>query len=323
MHRLLFCLLSLGGLGLSAQGAEIISSDGYEDCIEIRNDTVRVVLEPSRGGRVLRYEINGANILFIDPRDNGLPPGQIDHRHFGPSAGRFDVGPPKFVPRSRASWLGAYEVKILGERKVLLIGPADPDWGVRVSREFELADSGTQLICKQVMTNESGERKRISHWSRTFAVGNGVAMWPVNPMTRFPKGYVVHGPGKVVDFNPEDPSVRKRDGILEIYKAPERPKFEMDPMDGWMAYAAPNNLLFIKTFPVYPDKVYGEMTAATASIWYYKEEIVELEPIGPWEWVEPGESISYTETWYLFPFEFPEDRKPDLELVRQYLEGLE
>ena len=45
--------------------------------------------------------------------------------------------------------------------------------------------------------------------------------------------------------------------------------------------------------------------------------MVELEPIGPREILQPGASAAFTETWYLQKFEFPADRHADLGQVEQ------
>lgn len=65
--------------------------------------------------------------------------------------------------------------------------------------------------------------------------------------------------------------------------------------------------MFVKRFPVYPDRVYSEMAGLTISIWYFKNEMCELEPIGPREILSPGASASYTEEWELMPYKFPAD----------------
>ena len=41
----------------AAKGAKALKAFGYENCIELKNKTTRVVLAPS-GGRVLSYEIS-------------------------------------------------------------------------------------------------------------------------------------------------------------------------------------------------------------------------------------------------------------------------
>jgi len=84
----------------------------------------------------------------------------------------------------------------------------------------------------------------------------------------------------------------------------------------------PNDLMFVKQYPVYPDRVYNEVAGLTLSIWYPDRPMVELEPIGPREKLKPGESASFTETWYLVPQKFPaKGTQVDLKAVESAAKG--
>ncbi len=72
--------------------------------------------------------------------------------------------------------------------------------------------------------------------------------------------------------------------------------------NGW------NDLMSVRRFPTYPDRVCDEVAALTISIWYFKDLMCGLEPIGPMETIPPGQSASFTETWWLLPYTFPRDR---------------
>ena len=81
-------------------------------------------------------------------------------------------------------------------------------------------------------------------------------------------------------------------------------------MEGWFSYLIPNDLLFVKKYPVFPEKNYAERIPMTISIWYvenFRETLTtaELEPIGPLETIAPGERVSFTEDWYLVEHGFP------------------
>jgi hypothetical protein len=78
----------------------------------------------------------------------------------------------------------------------------------------------------------------------------------------------------------------------------------------------------VKKFEVFDDKVYGEMTGATVSIWYNNEGICEIEPIGPWEWIQPGKSISFVENWYIVDYKYPKNKKANLEEIRKIISEL-
>ena len=47
--------------------------------------------------------------------------------------------------------------------------------------------------------------------------------------------------------------------------------------------------------------------------------MIELEPIGPRERLQPGEHAEFTEEWFLSEMPFPKDRKVDLEAVKKAL----
>lgn len=304
------------------EGAAIIAEFGYNNCIELKNSDIRVVLEPNLGGRVLAYELHGKNVLYRDSIQDGLVY-KRGVRIGDPSGGRSDIGPEKTTPNRPALFLGKWEGKITGRREAQLISQRDTSTGVQLIRNFRLEEHGSKLRYTQIIRNVSNETKYYCFWGRTFVKGGGISLTPLNPRTRFPKGYMIYGPGNVMDFGPAaEPNVRVRNGILEITGAPQRPKFVMDVSEGWLAYITKDDQLFIKKFNVYPGRVYGEMSAANACVWYNKEKMCEIEPIGPIETIRPGHEVSFTETWYLLDYNYPENLLPDQEQLVTIIKNL-
>jgi hypothetical protein len=302
---------------------DIIEFFGYKNCIALENAAgARVVVCPQAGGRVLEYSRNGVNALYLDPSQQGW-------RHVPgiptvePCGGRCDIGPEFTSPPHPDLWMGDWTGEIVGEGKARLTSVRDPMTGVQLVREFTLAADSSRLVFEQRITNVSDKTVSYSHWSRTFAVGGGICLIPLTGGSRFPKGYLMYGPGPVMNFKPEDPNIRQRDGFLEILGTPQCPKLGLDSSAGWFCYLMRNDLMFVKRFPVYPDRVYGEMAGLTISIWYYKNMMCELEPIGPRETLAPGASASYAEAWELLPQRFPrENEAVDLEAIRKIGTGL-
>lgn len=300
-------------------GTRIVTEHGNENCIELFNETTRVVLEPNVGGRVLVYALNGNNVLWINSENEGKPY-EKGKRPGHPGAGRFDYGPEKTGHKSSALFFGPWKGTITGEREAVLTSEKAPVSGITLERRFKLDESGSHLSCTQIIINTSDHTARHYHWSRTFAKGGGISLTPMNPHSKYPKGYLIYGPGNVMDFNPEnEPNIRTRDGILEITGPPSRPKFVMDCDQGWLGYITLDDQLFIKKFKIYPDRPYGDMAAPTVSIWYNKDIMCEIEPLGPVEILEPGEAASFTEHWYLYDYDYPSDRTADLEEITQII----
>jgi hypothetical protein len=301
-------VMLLGGERLRAQtkaeGASIVCCFGYSGCIELKNENTSVVLCPQSGGRILEYSWKGRNSLYLDPAQKGwhYEPGKST---VDPCGGRFDVGPEKIVPRHPKLWLGRWSGEITGPRRARLTSVKDEVTGVQLVREFKLDADSSRLTCTQIITNISDKAVSWCHWSRTLAEGGGICLIPLTENSRFPNRYVRYGPGPVMNFLPVDPNVRVQNGFLEILGTPQEPKLGMDSYAGWLCYLLKSDLMFVKRFPTYPDRVYNEIAAITVCVWYFKDRMCELEPIGPRERLLPGASASFTEDWWLLPHAFP------------------
>jgi len=132
----------------TAQGSRLISTHGYENCIEISNAVCRVVLEPNCGGRVLVYEIEGKNALYIDPDQNGFMPTPEEWNTTPgsfPCAGRFCVGPEKTFQMPKLFWLGKWSAEITGKFSATLTSQIDEKTNLQLVRSFEL-DSKTSKL---------------------------------------------------------------------------------------------------------------------------------------------------------------------------------
>lgn len=278
---------------------------GYDGCLALENGAgTRVVLSPLAGGRVLEYSLHGVNAMYLNSAQKGWR-----HRPGVPSVdpcgGRCDVGPEWTIPPHPDLWLGDWNGEIVGVGKARLTSVRDRVTGLRLVREFTLSSDSSRLVCEQRMINESDKPAGCCHWSRTLAAGGGLVLIPLTPGSRFPKRYIMYGPGPVMNYQPVDPNIRIREGFLEILGTPQRPKLGMDSAAGWFSYLMRSGLLFTKRYRVEPERVYGEMAGLTVSIWYFKDEMCELEPIGPRETLAPGASASFVEEWSLAPHRYP------------------
>ena len=300
----------------------IVEHSGYTNCIEISNAHTKIVIDPNFGGRVLEYSLNNRNIIRTSPDEDGfIHSGNKDLPHWlSPHGGRCDIGPEMTIPPHPVLWTGRWEYEISGELSLTLISQPDEATGVRLYREFILEKDTSKVWFTQSIKNISGELKEYCHWGRTFVIGGGICLVPLNPKSRYPFGYLLYGPGDVMDYKTvEDKNISVREGILEITGPPERAKFAIDACEGWIAYIAKNDLLFTKKFPIYPKRIYGEMAANSVSIWYNRDEMVEIEPIGPMESIEPGKSVSFSEEWNLYEFEYPDNKIVNLQELKTKL----
>jgi len=70
-----------------------------------------------------------------------------------------------------------------------------------------------------------------------------------------------------------------------------------DPVGaGWIAYARKN--LFLKAFHYFEEAVYPDMGSTVET--FTNDEMLEVETLGPIEYLPPGESVDHIEDWFLF-----------------------
>lgn len=304
------------------EGTKQIPFFGYEECVRLHNAQTSVVLGHHCGGRVLEYALEGQNAIYLEPGQEGWTwaPGEPT---VNPTGGRFDIGPEQIIPRRPTLWLGEWKAEVTGPRSARMTSAPDDATGTQLIRAFSLAPSTSHLTCAQTIVNVSDRTTHWCHWSRTFGVGGGICLVPLTPGSRFPKDYIMYGPGPVMNFRPDDPAIRRRGDFIEVLGTPQQPKLGFDSQAGLFAYLTPGNLLFVKKFATYPDRVYNEMAALTISLWYFKNEKCELEPIGPRETLAPGQAATFIEEWWLLPFPFPAPGEDvDLDEVTRLVEAL-
>jgi hypothetical protein len=285
-------------------GAARLDYFGYENCVALQNESCRVVLCHQAGGRVLEFSLNGTNAIYLDPDAAGWSEGSDGRPNM--TGGRFDIGPEQVVPARPTLWQGPWTAEITGPRAAKLSSQVDESTGVRLTREFRLDADAARLHCTQTIHNVSDELKEYCHWSRTFAVGGGIVLVPLTPPSRFPNFYTMRRGFDEILIRPLDDNIRVRDRFLEILAAPEHPKLGIESYAGWFAYLMPNDVAFIKRFPTFRDRAHSEVDAHNVSIWYpASRPMIELEPLGPRETLQPGRQASFTEMWELEAFPFP------------------
>jgi hypothetical protein len=300
------CALLCGPTGSAPAGepaAREVAFHGYTRAVELKLRKTRAVLCPQAGGRVLEFSVEGTDAMHFDEAEKNWRPG----KPVPMSAGRFDYGPELVVPPHPRAWAGEWTAEITKTNSVKLTSPRE-DAGIQLVREFRLVAHGkiVGLSCKQTMTNTSKVTREVCHWGRSFSPGAGICVVPLGDRpSRFPGKYAMYEDGAIINVKASDDQIRERDGFLEILAPPRKPKLGFDTYAGWLAYVMPNDRMFVKRFPTYPDRVYNEAAGLTLSVWYPRGRVIELEPIGPRERLKPGESASFTEDWWLLSHPFP------------------
>lgn len=278
----------------------------YGNCPVLDNGIVRVVLCPEVGGRIMEYSRAGKNALWVSELESSEQPlpradnGTVRFPFGGPSAGRFDVGPEHVTPKRPVLFLGEWTSERISEWHVRLTSQPCPKSQLQLKRDIVLDTDSSRLQITQHIHNVGQEILRRCHWSRTFANSAGVAVIPLTEPSSLPNQYMRYQGGNLVLW-PQDDNLIRRDGFAILRAPPKTTKYGFDTEAGWLAHLQESGLVFVKQFPVWPERAYGEVSSFTLATWTPESgDKVELEPIGPLETISPGESASYTETWWIF-----------------------
>ena len=266
-----------------------------------------------RGGRILKYELNGRNALYLADESGWSPdlPGIKKEL----SAGRFDMGPEQLQMRGDTTWQGPWTVEATGDRQATMTSLVDPQSGMQVTRTIALAKDSSHLRVTQTVFNRGQKNVRQCYWSRTFSTHGGIAVVPCDSVkSRLPNLYYLGMSRKNLNILPEEDAVVRQNDFLIINRPPSTAKMGFDSVRGWVAYQTKEDLLFVKRFEVAENRNYGEAVGINLSIWYPKKDFIpccEMEPIGPMQNLAPGEQASYSVDWWLLESVFPTDGKVD------------
>jgi len=279
-----------------------IDYKGWNDCWQISNPLVRLVIVPQIGGRIMEYSIDGEDAFWCNESELG--------RVSGPDIGRTwrNYGGYKAWNAPQSSWrttdrdyyydsIPAQVEPLPDGRGVRVTTSPIEHLGYRFIRDITLSDTTSRVRLTERMRNVSDHDISWSVWDVTQVKVPCWIIFPLNPRSKFADGWNVLYPagGKLTQIK------RVGDlGILQYGNATEN--WSTDAMGGWMAYMR-GRLAYTKHWAVrlagvtYPD---GGCDAAFYTC--RKDSFggyAEMEVMGPITTLKPGEETTLVEDWFL------------------------
>ncbi|MBI5775029.1 MAG: DUF4380 domain-containing protein [Verrucomicrobia bacterium] len=287
-------------------GVTLLTHTGWADSMLMTSsrESVKVVVAPAVGGRIVHYGLRGENILYENPASFGrtLADGRSS---FSVGGYQCDVGPEiRGLPPHRAMWMGPHAYTSARPFAIRTTSPADTGLGLKLEKEIVMDPETGDLGITQRMKNISDLEVAYCLWDRTLCAGGGFAFFPLKKKSRFPARWSVRKEfeGKLYydGDQPELPNVKVLDGVL-VAKAEGAPgKLGADSDAGWIAYTR-GKQLFVKYYPYFPG---GDYTDGGNSVeFYWSDKVGELEPLSPQVRLRPGESYAFPEKWTLIELE--------------------
>jgi hypothetical protein len=305
--------------------------------VYLRNGLVTLAAVPDIGGRLMAYDLGSYPYLFVDAGLAGKLFTLEENQGDGSLAAWKNYGGDKTWPSPQGwqgddQWhgppdpildTGRYSVTRLesgpGFATIQMASPPDPRTGIQITRQATLNAGSSRVALDLTFTNVSDRPVRWSIWDvvqlraeRELPDGRlapelaCLVTVPLNPRSRFPKGYnVMFGD----EDNPQWDVDLERGLFVGRYRW-EIGKVAIDSQSGWISFCnEAAGYAFVERFKVFPGEGYPDR-GATVECWtvgrgrvanldYETSNIylMETEVLSPLYDFQTGESRSFSIEW--------------------------
>jgi len=305
------------------------------DAVELANPSLRTVVVPDVGGRLLQLWLGDHPFLFVNRRLHGKLFSPEENQGDGTIASWKNYGGNKTWPAPQGwdgphQWAGPpdpvldsgrFTVTASEPGRVVVQSPPDPRSGLQITRQVTLDPLAARLSLAREMRNVSHRPVRWSLWDVTqLACGqiDAAGRDDVRPGCRIYLPVSVSGEGYSVLYGPEDsPQFRLAEpGLLVVDYAAALGKIGADDRAGWVAFAdadgdGDGDWVLAHQFAYhegleYPDggvsvEVWthgpGVASGVDFSAPHLRDFFMEMEVLGPLVSLAPGASARETITW--------------------------
>lgn len=278
---------------------------GWEDCYQLENSHLKVLINASAGGRIMVFERDGFNVIYENPAQDGKLLQDYRKEGFDPDGGRFDYG-QEHVTRDihEITWMGPWTAEAGINDSLKIKSLPDTNMGIQSERIFIPDPKHPRLRIIQRMKNISPKDTSWFFWGRTLVKLGGKFFIPLNPESKLPQkwGRYIWGNPDTFAADPDDKGVIIGDSFFSLI--PENSanqKYGLDSRAGWMAYGI-EGLLFVKKYKWFSEMKYSELFALTNIFYTNHKSFAEMEPVSPEAILKPGESFTYEEDWFILPY---------------------
>jgi hypothetical protein len=275
---------------------EKVSYHNWQNCFQISNPNLSLTVTTDVGPRILRFGLPGKpNIFYEDQAQLGMTGGD-EWRAYG--GHRFWVAPEG----DRTYFPDNHPVAVVTlSNGLCLTPPLEELTGFQKSIQIELSPDFPKIHLTHKLTNRTTHPSNAAPWALTVMTSGGVAILPHSPRCDWPGKLTAQNTLSLWSYTDlSDPrwTLGKRYILLRQTGGESKPqKIGMYNSEGWAAYLV-NGFLFIKFFTTTPDSGYPDLNSNLET--WTNHAFLELETLGILVNLEPGQTITHIEEWFLF-----------------------
>jgi len=271
-----------------------ISYKGWDNCIQIDNGIVDLVITVDVGPRIIRYGFAGRENEMCEIESDMGTTGGDDWRLYG---GHRLWHSPEAKPRTYEPDNSpvAWEQVADGVRTVRDEGPRT---GIKKEMQVSLSPVNSEVTLRHRLTNTGLWPVELSVWSITAMAPGGKEIVPqeCEDTGLLPNRFLVLWPYTKMN----DPRLHFGDRYIIVQHDPRRAaplKFGIANAQGWAAYCNHSHL-FVKYYTHNANVAYPDFGASYET--YINDSMLEMETLSPLTVLKPGASVEHLESWRLF-----------------------
>ena len=284
---------------------------GWPNCCRISNGKVELIVTTDVGPRVIRFGFIGGQNLFKEyPAQSGKRGGK-QWRLYG---GHRLWHAPEAQPRTYFPDNFPVAIEPRGST-VRFIQSVETTTGIQKEIDLRLAATGTRVELVHRLRNTGAWAAELAPWALSVMAPGGTCIVPLPARGTHPKDLL---PGNLLTLwrytDMSDPrwTWGRKYILLRQDSSPQVTPQKLGALvpDGWAGYAL-NHQLFVKKFAGVAGANYADLGCNFET--FTDRDMLEVETLGAFTKIEPGQAVTHTETWSLFdPVPAPEcDRDVD------------
>jgi len=280
---------------------EVTNYRGWANTLRVSNGTTELLVTTDVGPRIISYQTENRGNIFKVFEDQL---GTTDEEEWQIRGGhRFWLGPE--------DWILSYHIdnrpahwKQIGSGGELVIDSLQNDpTTIRKTLGIRLSPDSSAVTIRHTATNEGVSPFRLATWGLSVMRPGGLEIIPQPALGEHPRD-ILPNRGMVLWPYTDLADPRWTFGtnywLLQQQSDATPTKLGLAHNQRWVGYLS-EDLFFIKKFDLIPGEAYpdGGCNFETFS----DGEMTEIESLGPIKTLEPGESVTHTEKWQLFPLD--------------------
>ncbi|MGI8989902.1 MAG: hypothetical protein ACR2I2_09995 [Bryobacteraceae bacterium] len=275
---------------------EKVPYGGWPNCYRIANGDVELIVTGDVGPRIMRYGFTGGRNLFKEYAETLGKSGEPDWQLRG---GHRLWAAPEQHPRTYAPDNDPVQVTVHGD-VLEAVQPVEPSTGLQKRIVVKLAAEGTGVDVLHRITNTLPWSIEVSPWALTMMAQGGVGLTGFPPRGEHPGILPPTHPLVMWAFTDlTDPRwifTKKYLGLRQDPNNAVPQKLGLYNEHTWGAYLLGSDL-FLKECWADPVGTYPDRGCSYET--FSRNDMLEIETLGPLERVTPGDTVEHMERWSL------------------------